>query len=203
MDRIKLVSLAKPGFSFSEVVRILVELYGVHEHKRETFIGRLQQLQKLGLPAGTNVGRGSRARYLNWQLADLMLFLDMLDCGAPPAFIASQFPDHGVFSLGGTGYHVQNCPPDQTGDGIVLLMEFNALDYLRKASDERSGPHFSDHVVKTRRGDTVLTALVDKPALAINLSRRLSDLQAVVQKLLPDRIDDITFYPTKSGLKED
>ncbi len=185
--------IEKVGFTFSEVVQILTSLFEVHPEKRDTFIARLQQLQKIGLPAGTNLGRGSRARYQNWQIADLMTFLDMLDCGVPPGFIAAHFANTSLFGMGGLGWNVQSCPPSDDGDGIVLLMEFNGLAYLRNPDRERAGPHFADHTIKIGRGADVLAELASKPAVAINLSRRLIQLQRIVEGLLPARASAVSF----------
>jgi hypothetical protein len=190
------------GFSFSEVVEILMELYGVHEKKRATFIARLQQLQRLGLPAGTNTGRGVKVRYLNWQLADLVLFLDLLDCGVPPNFLAEQFsPSGGYFCLGGAGLAAQNADPASEA-AEYLLVTFRALAYFRSADPNRRRPDRSDHVLKGCRAPLVAKRVSERPTVAINLSKRLLDLRVADEKIMPERVGDATFYPTRSGLKE-
>ena len=195
------VSLEKPGFAFSEVVAILVRLFQVDEGKRDTFIARLQQLQRLGLPSGVNTGRGAKVRYLNWQVADLMLFLDLLDCGTTPQFLRDQFGgDGGFFAMGDTANMSQRSA--DAGAGWYLIVQFNALRYYQSADPDKRKPSFEDYVIKERSPKMLALGVDEGPGIVLNLAKRLSELQAVVSDIFPNSADQIRMHPTKSLQKE-
>lgn len=202
------VSLRKPGFAFSEVVEILSKMFDVHGDRRDTFVSRLQQFQKLGLPGNANVGRGAKVRYVNWQLADLAVLLELIDCGITPGTLRDYFRPGGrnylgVFSTGGYGLGVQNSLDTERPD-LWWLPRFNALAYLKQPkNDERDGPHPLDRVDMGRSSDNIIEELSNQPGLAINLTAHLQRLRNAVEEIYPDRMEDATFYPTRSGLKED
>jgi hypothetical protein len=201
------VSLARPGFTFAEVVDVIATMYQVHEDRRDTLVSRIQQLQKMGIPAN-NVGKGSKVRYLNWQIADLSVSFELLNCGITPAVLKEYFRPLdrnylGVYSFGGVGWHVQS---SLDGDGAdqYHLFRFNTLRYL---SDARSAEpsdmsHGLDRVDYGRSSENVLEELDRAPALAINLTDHLRRLRKAVESGCPGRLEDVTFYPTRSGLRE-
>lgn len=194
----------KDGFSFGEVVAILTRLYDLDPGRRDTFIGRVQQLQRMGVPRQANVGRGAKVRYRNWQLAELMVCFDLLDCAVPPATLAAYFSDKalgggvaGIFSQGGTGWTVQQSIDNDKPD-IFYLFEANALGYLRAGrSDAQPNPH--DLVQATRTADTLAARLSDHPAIVLNLTERLVALREAVAQAVPERIAQIEFHPTRSA----
>jgi hypothetical protein len=201
-------SLHKPGFAFFEVVEILATMFGVHSDRRDTFVSRLQQLQKLGLPGGVNVGRGVKVRYVNWQLADLAMMLDLIDSGMSPGTLQEFFIPRarnylGVYSTGGYGWGVQNSLADDQPD-LFLLLRFNALAYLKRPrveGEDTSSPF--DRVDMGRTSKTITKELDKAPGVAINMTTQLQRLRAAVERAYPDRMEDIAFYPTRSGLKEE
>lgn len=202
------VSLKKPGFAFFEVVEVLATMFEVHADRRDTFVSRLQQLQKMGLPGNANVGRGAKVRYMNWQLAEMALMLDLLDCGLTPGMLRDYFVPHernyiGVYSMGGYGLQVQNSLDDAQSD-LWWLPRFNALGYLKrpKKKDGQDGPHSLDRVDMGRSSENVIEELSAQPGLAVNLTAQLGRLRSAVAAVYPDRMEDVTFYPTRSGLKE-
>lgn len=203
------VSLHKPGFALSEVVDILMEMFHVDDTRRETFISRIQQLQKLGLPADVNLGRGTKVRYLNWQLADLAIHLELLNCGITPGLLKDYFRPFGrnyigIYSMGGSGWLIQKSLADAEAD-LFHLLRFNALTYLTKpkSSDEEDRAHPLDRHDFGRSSKNVVEELSKAPALTINLTDHLRRLTEAVKKAYPSRMEDITFYPTRSGLRED
>ena len=202
------VSLHKPGFALFEVVNVLAEMFHVHEDRRETFISRIQQLQKLGLPADVNLGRGAKVRYVNWQLADLSIMLELLNCGIPPGVLKDYFRPFGrnyigIYSMGGADWHIQNSLAENKPD-LFQLLRFNALSYLTKPrSSEEDEAHPLDRRDFGRSSENVVEELSKAPALTINLTDHLRRLRAAVEKIYPARMEDITFYPTRSGLRED
>lgn len=171
-------------FTFKQVETILADLFGVALEKRGTFVARLQQLQKLGLPHGTNVGRGARASYAYWQLAELTLYLDLLDCGYSPNLIKTHFVNP-YYTMGGTGWHVEHAPAT-AGGGLYFLPDISALNYLRTADPERVGPHFADHIMRGRNARQLAKTVTKKPSVAINMTARLSALKEVVGRVVPE-----------------
>lgn len=186
---------AEPTFTFAQVESILAQMFGVAPEKRHTFTSRLQQLQKLGLPRGTQVGRGSRAQYKYWQLAELMLYLDLLDCGLPPSVIKSSFGDMGFFSIGGTGESVER-HPGTPEEGIKLILHFNALEHLRWPNPERAKAEVYDTVQKTRMDPIkAIEEVSHSPGIVINVSRRLNELKYYVGQQIPELRDQPAFLP--------
>lgn len=196
------VSLAK-GFTFSEVVTILMTVFKVADAKRDTFVGRIQQLQKIGIPKGTNVGRGAKANYVNWQLADLMLALDLLDAGITPAALTAGLSDEtqtiiSVYAVGGYGWHVQESLQEDHKD-LYLLLRFNALEYLKPERSGGARPSVLDLTQHGRTADTLIADLEEGPAIVMNLTQRFRALRDAVESVYPHRLGDITFYPTRTG----
>jgi hypothetical protein len=163
-------------FSLRLIESVLARLFGVHPGKRGTFSARLQQLQRMGLPTGANPGRGTRFRYAYWQLAEFVLYLDLLDAGIPPNRIRVHLPV-GFYAMGGVGAPIEW---PAKGD-IHLFIAFNALNYLRSGSPDAE-EHPADHEISwgttAGRDPTV-------PGVIINLSARLRALKAAVGEVVP------------------
>lgn len=75
--------------TFGQVEAIASSRHYVAHEKVKTFRARLQQLQRIGVPEGVNVGKGGRARYGTTQLSQIMIALDLLDVGMPPERVAA------------------------------------------------------------------------------------------------------------------
>ena len=71
-------------FTFAEVVHTLAQTYGIADEKRGAFSARLQHLQKLKFPAGTNTGRGRAAKYDVGHLFLLGVALELGQLGLTP-----------------------------------------------------------------------------------------------------------------------
>ena len=186
------VSLVKEGFSLGDVEAIVARMFGIHPSKRTTFNARLQQLQRMGLPPGANQGRGNRYRYQNWQLAEFVLYLDLLDAGVPPSLIKVHMKDGGYYSMMGGGQIAEGAPATPEA-GIHLFVQLNALDYLRREADV-AGPHPTDKVLTWGPGPAPLLK-VPTPSVAINLSMRLQALKIAIGEVLPSRPVDVLFPP--------
>lgn len=191
----------KRGFSFGEVNQVLRHLYKVHDEKRDTFTARLQQLQKAGIPAGTNVGRGMRVRYLNWQVCDLVLALDLLGLGLTPATLVNN-PEASVYAQMGYGLQVQSSLSDGRPD-LFYLIRPNALAYLSSPSEDTTAPNPLNNFQMGRVADSALKSLSVGPAIVVNMTVRLRAVLASVKAVLPDMINHMEFHPTRSGQKED
>lgn len=185
---------------FADVREILAASFGVHESKRKTFEARLQQLQKLGLPRGTNVGRAGRAQYAYWQLAEIALYLDLLDAGLSPAMIEAHFATSPpYYAAAGTGRAFDARPAG--AEDIFLVLHLNALNALRSATPGRQAPSFADHLQKNQLASKTLKEATtgdaglggEGPAVLVNLTRRLRSLRSAVEQLLPDQASSLTF----------
>lgn len=197
--------LALAGFAFSEVVEILAKLYSVHPDRRDTFVSRLQQLQKLGLPGAANVGRGAKVRYVNWQLADLAVMLDLIACGLTPATLKQYFRPNdrnylGIYSSGGYGWHVEQSL--QKGKpALYFLMQPNTLWYLERPKDDQEDAPMSRQD-KGRSSENVLSELAKAPALTIDMTAQLRRLREAVNATYPDRIGEMDFHLTRTGTRD-
>jgi len=184
------VSLIKPGFAFGDVVAVMMTLFEVDSTKRETFVGRLQQLQKAGIPAGANLGRGAKVRYNAAQLITLMTCLDLLNCGATPATLASFFGDatpknfETLFSESGGNFGRPLAKAEASEMDLFFLFQPNALGYLQSASANVN----EDRGVLMVEGDfKVLQRLNEIPSITINMTRRIAQLRATVDQVMPSQ----------------
>ena len=72
------------GLSFGQLEACLAHIGRVAYQKRYTFQSRLKQWQKMGFPAGTKVGRGTRVSYTLAHLFQLVLMMQLLRLGLTP-----------------------------------------------------------------------------------------------------------------------
>lgn len=70
--------------AFKELEVILQTHFGVNEEGEAAFRGRVQHLQRAGIPAGVNTGKGRPAVYRWPQLIELLVVLDLIDIGLSP-----------------------------------------------------------------------------------------------------------------------
>ena len=171
---------AQVTFSFKQVEAMLAELFRVPNAKRPTLVGRLQQLQKLSLPLGTNVGRGKRVTYETWQLAELALYLDLLDVGITPAALSAHFgqsPFYPTLKMCNEAHALEYAKP-----AIVAVIYFAALDGLR--TTENKGAH---QILLTPRPEDVIIAITENSGVVVNLSVRLRMLKQAASAVLKDQ----------------
>jgi hypothetical protein len=177
----------EPTFTFSEARTVLAAVARVAPPKMKTFEARLQQLQKMGLPKGTNVGRSGRAQYLGWQLAEIILYLSLLDGGITAAALKQAFavPQYGT---GGFGPHLE-----ARGASQYLALHPHALNYLRTSDPSRAGPALWDHNTRlaSEPGDILKDVVSADDALSaaivVNVAKQVSALKSVIAEMFPDR----------------
>lgn len=184
------------GLSFRQVRAILAAAFRVAPQKEATFVARLQQLQKLKLPMGTNARQGAkgggRASYEGWQLAELGLYLDLLDAGMTPAGLKAHFADAPLFRMENVGELAETAPAET---GLLMLLYIGALDTVRGQGD---------HVVYLTTDPAMLSAtLVNGAGIAVNLTTRLSVLKAEARRLFPEiRISPLVPFEGTKGRRE-
>lgn len=197
------VSLIKAGFAFGDMVAILIELFQIDPAKKDTFVGRLQQLQKAGIPAGANLGRGVKVRYTVAQLITLVTCLDLLDCGATPATLAAYFGDEAggnletLFSEGGGNFGAPLKKAEAAGLDLYFLFQASSISYLQAVSDgEREG---DKSALLIDGPDKVLSRIDEKPSIVLNMTRRVQAIRSVVERIMPDNVPEFNFgaRPTK------
>jgi hypothetical protein len=75
--------------SYAEVVKVLGELYRADEEAvRGPLRGRVQNLQKLHIPLGLQVGKGRKIDYQREQIYQLMFCMELAEMGLTPSQIA-------------------------------------------------------------------------------------------------------------------
>jgi hypothetical protein len=181
--------LEQTTFTFKQVEAILADVFAIAPVKRKTFAARLQQLQKMGLPHGSNTGRGSRATYATWQLCDLQFYLDLLDAGATPALIAARYKGLGFFSVDGTGRSAELFP------NCYVHTRFNSLKHL-SSSDLTTGPEGIGYNEWSIGPDLakVLKFADGKPGILIDLAVRLRKLKVAIAVHRPELAEQL--FPT-------
>lgn len=164
--------------TYKEAGQILGKLLEIHPDKTATFLARLQQLQKLGLPPGSNVGRGSRFAYTLNRVAEMAIYLDLLDVGLTPKTIAEEFG--GERPIVSDEVWAEAFQTDRTDEGPYYSFYVNALWPLRSPDDERPGNWMAIL-------STVPKAAPNGPSVCIPVGKRARAIAALARDLCPDK----------------
>lgn len=76
--------------SFKQVESVFARRFGIEGDHASAFRGRLQHLQRAGVPSQVNTGKGTRAAYGWRQLVELTVALDLIDLGLRPEVAVAQ-----------------------------------------------------------------------------------------------------------------
>lgn len=169
---------SKRMLPFKSVEEVLWDVFDVAEHKRVSFRSRIQQLQKLKLPWGVNVGRGGRALYSIQQVLEMVLYFDLFEAGVSPSALAAQFePDPWFKNTGRFTYAVE-----QMQWGLVLVYHQNGLQHFRDDSRVTGVTNLSDRNMvyelpsAPKIREEWLRYSKPRPLIQIYISRRMADL---------------------------
>lgn len=80
--------------AYADVEQVLARLNRISGAKRIAFKARLKHLQRLGFPAGANTGTGKRAVYDADMLFQLVMAVELIQCGLPPKLIVTVLNDN-------------------------------------------------------------------------------------------------------------
>lgn len=72
-----------PALSFGQMLDVLMSLYEVSEAERERFVARMAEVQKAGVPIGTNVGEDPSVRYSLDQFFQLLVVMELAELSIP------------------------------------------------------------------------------------------------------------------------
>lgn len=72
------------SWSFAMVQEFFVWRFDIPDSRRTALRGKLQNLQKFGIPSDVNTGRGRPAKYGFGQMIELSIAMDLMDVGFPP-----------------------------------------------------------------------------------------------------------------------
>lgn len=86
--------------SFKQVEAVFMERFDIDEDRAVAFRGRLQHLQRAGVPSLVNTGKGTRASYGWRQIVELTVALDLIDLGLRPEIVVSRVRDNTEKLLG-------------------------------------------------------------------------------------------------------
>jgi hypothetical protein len=176
----------EPMFTFKDVEEILCNVLRIANEKRSSFRSRVQQLQKMALPWGTNVGRGTRVIYSLQQIAELVLYFELLDAGLTPALIATHFADAPWFKNDANFRDAVEAIGDPHGNdpGIVLAITTNALRHLRATNAGSDMPSSGDLKVNVLRSATPTIfdprSPTPRPFVLVFASRRIFEIMEMV-----------------------
>jgi hypothetical protein len=177
--------MSLPTFSFKQVEAVLARTFEIAPEKRKAWTARLQQLQRLGLPPGSNAGRGKRVAYQSWQLCDLQYYLDLIDAGVTPALIASRYSQMGFYTTDGAGRFGENAA--KAGGSYFFHVRLNALEHLT-LSGESLGE--GSAAFNAYSGGRDLAGAVEyahgEPGVLIDLGARLRTLRSAIAHEVPD-----------------
>lgn len=129
--------------TFGQVASALMKTYAIADDKQGAFIARLQHLQKLKFPAGTNTGRGRAAKYDVGHLFQLGVALELGQLGVTPERAKGVIEDdmHAVAmaaSLAASG----GPPTDKISSPVFLYCDPAVLSALVDRSDDRATSTF-------------------------------------------------------------
>lgn len=86
--------------SFKQVESVFAERFGIEGDQAAAFRGRLQHLQRAGVPSQVNTGKGTRASYGWRQIVELAVALDFIDLGLRPEIAVETVRAHAEKLLG-------------------------------------------------------------------------------------------------------
>lgn len=124
-------------YSFAQVVTALAETYAIDHERRGAFVARLQNLQKLGFPEGTNTGRGKAARYSAGHVFLIGVALELIQLGLTPERAKHVIDDdmHAVAMAASMAvYH--GVPDYEIKFPIFLYLDPAVLRYLCRTSND-------------------------------------------------------------------
>ncbi len=175
--------MEKPQISFQDVSNVLAASFGIAPSKRQTFVSKVHHLKKFGLPQGVNTGRGKAAKYELWHIAEIALYLDIMDAGLVPSMIAEQFSETPFYSIGGMGRFVEDRSDPRPYFGVFRL---NALDYLRKANGDSDRPTVFDSQLGLGRDlSSLISGDNQRPLIMINMTSRMDSLKEAISECVP------------------
>ncbi|MBF9150901.1 hypothetical protein [Novosphingobium jiangmenense] len=187
-----------PTFTFGKVVQFLAVAFDVSGIKYKTFASRLQQLQKMGLPNGTNTGRGIRAAYETWHLCEFQFYLDLLQAGVSPSMVAARFADAPFYAAEGVGSEAESRAAE--GEHFYAYVQINALKYLESDSLSALRDDSSSYTEFSLGSDLsrLLPIARHKPGVLVDLAVRIDVLKRAVGKVMPQHAD-LAFFRKPGG----
>lgn len=181
--------MASHSFSYKQTEAILADAFGVADEKRATFGSRLGQLKKMGLPRGTNTGRGSRVAYRPWHLVELQYCLDLLNAGVTPAVVEEYVnrAEHSVTEAWGQSAEHSR----RIGKPYYTYLMLNRLEHLAG----RTGATLSedDRVAVGYDLDGIIKAVNGTPGIIIDLAARIGVLSASIARVAPEA-EGLSFF---------
>ncbi len=185
-----------PTFTFKQVEAIFAAVFHVVGAKRATFVARLQQLQKLGIPQGAQVGRGAKVAYTPIQMAEMLLALDMINAGTTPALALKALRGgfHGVEAQSLCNIAEQERPLSK--DGRYLHIFLGGLQYLTVEDPTQDGPQHGYAMLLADDGGTMVAEIENyPPRIVINFSERIAVLKSAIADVRPDLAGAQIFPP--------
>lgn len=195
MTRASIERAGEPAFTYKQVESVLVDLFDISLPKRPAFIARLKQLQRLGLPQGTRTGRGGKVKYAYWQLMEIVLYFDLIDCGVHPSVLTEHFGRRSFFAIGGIGENVEMAAAIP-GQGNYFVPRFRTLQFMRSENPDRIEMRVTDGDFWTCSAERLPALISDVPSIAIDLAERLRRLKLAVARQVPAYAGIPAFPPT-------
>jgi hypothetical protein len=108
--------------SYAEVMKVLAELYRAGEDAvRGPLRGRIQNLQKLGVPLHGQVGKGKKLDYQRQQIYQLVFCMELAEIGLNPSQVASTVRVLWELAFGGA-FLAEAAVPSLDNDRILILV---------------------------------------------------------------------------------
>ena len=171
------------GLSFGQVVDVLSEANGLSSSRRERFISRLKQWQKMGFPQGVNVGKGARADYGAKQLFQLAFLMRMLALGLTPER-AQSILKTAWDRVQDAITSVTMLSAETKGGGHYLLVRMDALTELKDGHDG----HMHIYVYPITRGLIADALQPDDEGLTDDQIRQIDELRIMVLDMMVDAL---------------
>jgi len=123
--------------SYSEIVRILMDMHDIARDSEGAFRARLRHFQRLGFPPGTNTGRGRPAPYRAEHVFLMTVVLELTEFGFSPdratryTFNSVEHLAEGVFMF----------LDGENDESVWCSLAANALADLTPGADEKEYMH--------------------------------------------------------------
>lgn len=158
--------------AYADIERVLARLNRIADDKRTAFKARLKHLQRLGFPTGANTGTGKRAVYDADMLFQLVMAVELIQCGLPPKLIVTVLKDnwratqHGLLFAMVSDELFERLPPYLESSDLAWIIQPEALRELstegvgefdfKEAVSIKPVSDLSDYFVKQREWGIVV-----------------------------------------------
>ena len=138
--------------SYSDVMKVLAALYGADEKViRGPLRGRVQNLQKMGIPIGLQVGKGKKIDYKREQIYQIVLCMELAEIGVIPSKLSDIIKKHWNSISSILWREIQG---QEEGSENLLVFKMNQMSsaWGNDGAFEMHSSYDNAHLIRTLKG---------------------------------------------------